>query len=213
MIDTELIKNKYSRKLPLFYKKSPLFNLYRRRAINNSSIKAGHTVMVFCCGPGNDLPYIMEKTGPEGKIIAMDFSQTMLDQSAELADNNGWKNIDFIQADAAAFDYSSHFNKKAHACICTLGLSIIPNYKDAFYNLINSVKQKGEIIIGDLQSATGFWSIFNPLIISIARPYGGTKEGHDNSRRVFELMRKECEDIKKKEFLFNGYYYAIGKKR
>jgi hypothetical protein len=49
--------------------------------------------------------------------------------------------------------------------VCTLGISIIPDFKAAYYNLARNVKIGREIIIGDMQLATGWKSKLNPLTI------------------------------------------------
>ncbi len=97
--------------------------------------------------------------------------------------------------------------------ICTLGLSIIPEYKAAYYSLVSKVKEGGEIIIGDMQLASGWQSRLNPLTISMAKRYGGTLEGHQNSVELFSLINESLNDVKKEEYFFKAYYFSIGKKR
>ena len=186
------------------------FNTWKRKAINESSIKKGDTVLVFCCGTGLDFPHILKRIGNEGKIIGVDFSLLMLRKAEGKVKKNGWENIELIHADVTKFENA--LNNKADVGVCTLGMSIIPNFQQAYYNLLSNVKDKGEIIIGDMQLATGKLAKLNPITVLAAKRYGGSFEGHQNARDLVELMNKELIDVRKREFFFKSYFYCIGKK-
>jgi hypothetical protein len=51
----------------------------------------------------------------------------------------------------------------------------------AYDNLLSNVKGDGQIIIGDMQLASGWRALFNPVTLLISRRYGGTREGHEKS--------------------------------
>ena len=90
-------------------------------------------------------------------------------------------------------------------------MSIIPEYKSAYYNLFSYVKKQGEIIIGDMQLASGWLARLNPLTIFLSKKYGGTYEGHKNSIELRSMMKKELTEIREREFFFKSYFYCIGK--
>jgi len=90
-------------------------------------------------------------------------------------------------------------------------MSIIPDFRSAFNNLLVNVKNEGEIIIGDMQLASGRLALFNPMTIFLAKKFGGTPEGHQNSLELKSVMKKELSQIKMREFFFGSYYYFIGK--
>jgi hypothetical protein len=90
-------------------------------------------------------------------------------------------------------------------------MSIIPEYKSAYYNLFSYVKKQGEIIIGDMQLASGWLARLNPLTIFLSKKYGGTYEGHQNSIELCSMMKKELTEVRKSEFFFKSYFYCIGK--
>ena len=115
----------------------------------------------------------------------------------------GKKKKDSLSQNSGQFD----------AGVCTLGLSIIPEYKKAFQNLISHVKRGGEIIIGDMQLASGWQARLNPVTIHMARKFGGTEEGHQNSLELYSMIKKQLSDVNKREFFFKAYYYCIGKKK
>jgi ubiquinone/menaquinone biosynthesis C-methylase UbiE len=188
---------------------SHFFGKYKKLAFNDSSLKNGDRVLVFCCGTGLDFSHILRKIGKNGKIIGVDFSSKMLNKAKEKIKKNKWENIELIQADVTKFQYK--IDKKFDVGVCTLGMSIIPEYKSTYYNLVSHIKKEGEVIIGDMQLASGWRARLNPLSIFLAKRYGGSYEGHQNSLELCNIMKKELRGVKKKEFFFNSYFYCIGK--
>ncbi|MFC1586207.1 class I SAM-dependent methyltransferase, partial [Fibrobacterota bacterium] len=187
---------------------SHIFGKYKKAAFCDSSLKTGDKVLVFCCGTGLDFPPILNKIGKKGKITGVDFSSEMLIQAEKKVKNKRWENIELIHGDVTAFKGGN--SPEYDAGVCTLGMSIIPDYKSAYYNLLSHVKKTGEIIIGDVQLASGFMAYFNPLTILMGRKYGGTYQGHKNSGELCSLMGKELKDVRRREFFLGSYFYCIG---
>jgi len=135
----------------------------------------------------------------------------MLEKTREKISKNNWKNIDLIHGDITKFKNPT--GTSFDAAVCTLGLSIIPEYKSAYSNLISHVKKHGEIIIGDMQLASGWRAKLNPITVLLAKKFGGSHEGHQNSLEIQSMMQTELSDVKKRDFFFRSYYYCIGKKK
>lgn len=187
----------------------PFFAMWKKKAFNDSSLKSGDKVLVFCCGTGLDFPHIQRKIGKNGRIVGVDFSSEMLKQAKEKIEKNKWNNVELIEADITKFN--GEFGGKFDAGVCTLGMSIIPDYKSAYRNLTSYVKSGGEIIIGDEQLASGWLAYLNPFTLLLAKKFGGTHEGHQNSLELYSMMKKELTGVIKREFFFNSYYYCIGR--
>ncbi|UCH13874.1 MAG: class I SAM-dependent methyltransferase [Bacteroidales bacterium] len=211
-LDSKKIEKIYSGKAVKHYDLpiSHMFGKYKKKAFTDSSLKAGDKVIVFCCGTGLDFHEILKKTGKESKITGIDFSAEMLQKAQKRINKNNWRNIELIHADATK--YKNESDNKFDVGICTLGISIIPDYKSAYYNLLSFVKEDGEIIIGDMQLASDWYARFNPFTIFLARRFGGSHEGHKNSLELCNIMQKELKEVKKKEFFLKSYFYCIGKK-
>ncbi len=92
-------------------------------------------------------------------------------------------------------------------------LPLIPEFKSAYNGLISHIKPQGEVIIGDMQLASGFLARLNPFTIFLAKRYGGTHEGHQNSIHLCSMMKRDLTAVKKKEFFGKAYFYCIGKKQ
>lgn len=209
--DAKKIEEIYAGKVAKKYDLSsaPFFARFKKLAFDDSSLKSGDRVLVFCCGTGLDFPHIVEKIGAGGEIVGVDFSSVMLNKAKEKIAKNKWGNIELVNADVTKF--KDDFDKKFDAGVCTLGISIIPEYKSAYYNLCSHVKRQGEIIIGDMQLASGWLTRLNFLTLFLAKKYGGTYEGHQNSIELCSMMKKELTEIRMRELFFKSYFYCIGK--
>ncbi len=212
-ITSEKIKKMYSGVSARHYDLpiSHFFGNYKRIAIEESFLKMGDSVIVFCCGTGLDFSPIVKRVGEEGRIVGLDFSPTMLKQAEQKIRKKRWKNISLREVDVT--EVGSSYQNQFDVGICTLGLSIIPDYQSAYTNLLSSVKPGGSIIIGDAQLATGPLSFFNPLTIFLARRYGGSNKGHKNSHHIRLMMERDLKDRKSGEFFMNSYFYCTGIKK
>ena len=210
-LDSKKIEKIYAGKVAKKYDFSmpPIFARWKKLAFSESSLKKGDNVLVFCCGTGLDFPHILSKIGKDGMIVGVDFSSVMLNRAKEKIRKENWENIELIQADITKF--KDEFEKKFDVGVCTLGMTIIPDYQSAYKNLLSYVKRHGEIIIGDMQLASGWLARLNPLTIFIAKKYGGTYEGHQNSIELCSMMKKKLSEVRKREFFLKSYYYCIGK--
>ncbi len=187
------------------------FNLTKRKSIERSNIATGDSVIVFCCGTGLDLPYVQKMIGPSGVITGLDFSLNMLDEAQRLVDAKGWKNVELVEQDI--LDLDGRYDSRFDVAICTLGLSIIPNYELAYRKIFASVRGGGQVIVGDMKLAQGFKSIFNPLTVSLAKRFGGSFAGHENIHDIRDLMRRDMDGIIEEELMLGSYIYLIGTKR
>ncbi len=188
---------------------SHFFGKYKKMAFNESSLKSGDKVLVFCCGTGLDFSHILKRIGKDGKIVGVDFAPAMLGIAEKRIMRNKWENVELIEADITKL--KDPFDEKFDVGVCTLGISIIPEYKTAYNNLISNIKKQGEIIIGDMQLASGTLARLNPFTIFLAKRYGGSYRGHQNSTELYKIMKDELSGVVKKEYFFKSYFYCIGK--
>ena len=84
---------------------------YRLCAIELLHLQPGDRVLELGCGTGLNFPHIIEKIGPEGRLIGVDFTAEMLACARERVEQSGWKNIELIQSDIAEYDFPEGINK------------------------------------------------------------------------------------------------------
>ena len=129
--DSKIIEEIYTGKVAKKYDFSmpPFFARWKKKAFNDSSLKSGDRVLVFCCGTGSDFPHILRKIGKDGEIVGVDFSSEMLNKAKDKIRKKKWENIELIEADISKF--KDKLDKTFDVGVCTLGMSIIPEYKAA----------------------------------------------------------------------------------
>lgn len=177
-------------------------------AILAARLSRGDRVLVFCCGTGREFAAVRERVGPEGRIVGVDFSAAMLARARQSVEREQWANVALVQADATEF--ASRIEGRFDAGVCTLGMSIIPDWVAAYRNLLFSVKTGGPVVIGDLVLATGRQALLNPVLSWWARPYGGSHEGHANARALFDRMTRELDDVESRTYGHGTYRYCVG---
>jgi len=171
----------------------------RKKLIEMMNLKPGDHVLDFACGTGANFPYILEKIGPTGRLVATDYSPDMLREASEFAKREGWQNIDFVQADAAKM----HFDEQFDVVMSTMGLAVIPGYQEAMLRGWEHLKPGGTFAIGDICESErwytrpiGFLNDFLDIFIVA-----------DTSRRPWKWMEANGENYRREE-VFHGYFYA-----
>ncbi|MBT3395916.1 MAG: methyltransferase domain-containing protein [Alphaproteobacteria bacterium] len=185
------------------------FSKYKKAAFDASGMKPGDRVLVFCCGTGLDFPHILRKIGEDGEIVGVDFSSEMLARARARISRKNWANVTLIEADVTKF---AKTDNSFDVGVCTLGISIIPDYLAAYRALAACVKPGGEVIIGDMQLASGGFARLNPVTLFMAKRFGGSHQGHANARDLRGVMNAELTDVRAEEFFLRSYYFCIGKK-
>ncbi|MGC1740395.1 class I SAM-dependent methyltransferase [Mycobacterium sp.] len=182
----------------------------KKSAVNTLGLKRGDRVIVFCCGTGQEFPFIQERIGPEGEILGVDWSDGMLEQAHRKIADNGWTNVKLVKADVTALPESVVETASYDAGICTLGLSIISEPEKAFQALKNAVRAGGRILVGDVCSFSGLKAILNPLNTLMNLPGGNTRRSLAHSRVFAEALPSDLLDVKLKWHL-GSYYIASGR--
>ena len=170
----------------------------KKSAVNTMGLKRGDRVIVFCCGTGQEFPFIQERIGPEGKILGVDRLDGMLEQAHRRIADNGWANVKLVKADVTALPESVVETASYDAGICTLGLSIISEPEKAFQALKNAVRAGGRILIGDV--CLVFWLEVYPESAQYLDelPGGNTRRSLAHSRLFAEALPSDLLDVKLK---------------
>src|SRR6266487_833336 len=117
----------------------------RRTTIGSLRLQPGQTVLDVACGTGLNFPLILEKIGPSGKLIGVDYTSAMLARAQERVKREGWLNVELIRSDAALINLERKFD----AALCTLAMGVIPDYRATLNHMLAHVKQGGWLAIGD----------------------------------------------------------------
>ncbi len=126
----------------------------RRRAIELLRLRPGQIVIDVACGTGANLSMLSQRVGDGGRVIGLDYSEDMLDRARVKA--RAWSNIAVVRLDAAHLSTERlrqadllDSEQEVDAALCTLGLSVIPAWGDAYRAMLTAVREGGRISIMD----------------------------------------------------------------
>lgn len=160
----------------------------QRRAIAALGLKAGDTVLDLACGTGVNLPFLAELVGPTGRILAVDYSEGMLDAARRRVRHNGWPQIEFMQADAARMEVAP---QSLDGAICTFGLSAMPGERAALLRVAAALKTGARFVAFDAKPFTGWARMFNPIngpLFQYATNWNYGKDALGSIREVFDAV-------------------------
>jgi demethylmenaquinone methyltransferase/2-methoxy-6-polyprenyl-1,4-benzoquinol methylase len=186
-----------------FFGYTPRIEL-RRKTIEHLNLQAGDRVLDIACGAGANFPYILEKIGPTGEIVGVDYSAAMLTEAQSLVDQKGWNNVFLMQHDAATLDLGEQFD----AVMCVLGMVVIPDYKSAMAQALKHLKPGGQICIADLCENQNWYMGPANLLMELLDATLIT----DTTRRPWELLAPEVENYRREDVALGYMYVASGRK-
>ena len=185
------------------------FNIsgWRKQAISALNLKPGDTVVDIGCGTGLNFPLLSQAVTSNGKIIAVDLSDAMLDQARQAIAANKWTNVQLVCSDAAQFEFSS----KVDAVVSAYTLTLVPDCGRVISNAIAALATGGRLVILDMS-----WPKYCPLwwrhVLFFLRSYGVTADVL--RRRPWKIVQKSMkellQDYSQKQFWFGFFYLACG---
>jgi arsenite methyltransferase len=110
-------------------------------------IKEGDTVLDLGSGAGNDCFIARELTGVTGKIIGVDFTDTMLDKARKNADTLNFNNVEFRKGDIEDLPIS---NDSIDVIVSNCVLNLVPNKTKAFEEAYRVLKAGGHFSVSDV---------------------------------------------------------------
>jgi demethylmenaquinone methyltransferase/2-methoxy-6-polyprenyl-1,4-benzoquinol methylase len=130
----------------------------KKKAASRIPVKSNDRILDICTGTG-DIAINLAKKHPDAQIIALDFSEKMLEIAQKKAKN--FKNIEFIQADATKLPFEDNF---FDACSISFGLRNLPDVKTSLIEFKRVLKEGGYFSSLDLGKP-------HPLFNVVFKPY------------------------------------------
>jgi ubiquinone/menaquinone biosynthesis C-methylase UbiE len=160
---------------------------HRRHTIDLLGDLDGSIVLDVGCGTGRNFPLLVERVGVHGRIIGVDYSEGMLEQSRRRIKAEGWSNIELIRGDAANLKAVSGPIDAVTAIWC---LGIVYDLEAALNRIVDLVRPGGSFSIMDFGQSRpdhGLLRWLFPLYsIALRRAGIDSAEDLDNS----QLTRK-----------------------
>ena len=87
-------------------RRTRLINAIRLDAVAALDLRAGDSVLDAGCGTGFCFAPVLERIGPQGRLLAFDPSPDLLGQARVRVADAGWKNVHLIESEAQKIRFS-----------------------------------------------------------------------------------------------------------
>jgi SAM-dependent methyltransferase len=113
----------------------------------SAGIKPGDTVVDLGSGAGNDCFVARHETGPDGRVIGVDFTPEMIAKAKANAAKLGYQNVEFRQGDIEALPITSNV---ADVVVSNCVLNLVPDKRQALSEVLRVLKPGGHFSISDV---------------------------------------------------------------
>jgi arsenite methyltransferase len=115
--------------------------------LGHAGIEPGDTVLDLGCGSGIDTILAARRTGPAGRVIALDFLPAMLDRTAEAAAQASLPNVDTLHADIEDIPLP---DRSIDQIISNGVLNLCPRKARAFAECWRVLRPGGKLCVADM---------------------------------------------------------------
>ena len=112
-----------------------------------AKIKKGDTVIDLGSGAGNDAFVARHETGESGKVLGIDFTETMINKARINADKMGYNNVEFRFGDIDNMPVGDNF---ADVIVSNCVLNLVPDKTKVINEIFRVLKPGGHFSISDI---------------------------------------------------------------
>jgi ubiquinone/menaquinone biosynthesis C-methylase UbiE len=179
---------------------------YRKHAVLALDLKRGDTAVEVGCGTGLNFRYLLAAIGETGRLIGVDLTDAMLDKARQRINRTGWRNVELVEADAAAYS----FPVGVQGVLSTFALTLIPEYEQVIDHAARALAVGGRFVLADFKKPDKWPLWLVNLGVLITRPFGVSLDLTE--RRPWEAMSKYFSHVTMTELFGGAVYIAVGEK-
>lgn len=112
-----------------------------------ADIREGDTVIDLGSGAGNDCFVARAETGPEGKVIGIDFTPEMIRRARLNAEKLGFNNVEFRHGDIEDMPVNDN---AADVIVSNCVLNLVPDKRKVFAEIHRALRPGGHFSISDV---------------------------------------------------------------
>lgn len=119
----------------------------REQTVATLELSPGNRVLDIGCGTGLNLSWLVDAVGPTGEVVALDYSQGMLDRAQRKVERAQWEQVRLLRGDAAVLEgVGSDFD----GVMSTWALGIVDDLPSALRRAVDVLKPGGRLAVLDL---------------------------------------------------------------
>jgi len=175
----------------------------RLRTIDRLGLRPGDTVLDVACGTGLSFAPLLERIGPEGRLIGIEVSPEMIALARERCEQQDWRNVTLIESaiedasidgplDAVLF----HFTHDVLRSAASLA------------RIFAATRAGARVAVAGMKLGPWWAAPLNPLVRRRARPYMTTFDGLD---RPWSLLERHLLDFEWESRNFGSGYIGWGR--
>jgi arsenite methyltransferase len=148
-----------------------------------AQIKAGDTVIDLGSGAGNDAFIARNVVGNSGKVIGIDFTESMVTRARLNAEKMGFNNVEFRLGDIDDMPVTSN---KADVIVSNCVLNLVPNKHKVFSEVYRVLKPGAHFSISDIVlqgSLPAKWK-------EVAELYAGCVSGAIQKQEYLDIIKE-----------------------
>lgn len=123
---------------------SSFWHRFGRQTIERLCLCEGDTVLDACCGSGGSALRAAEVVGPNGKVVAVDLAERLVQSGEAKARAEGLSNIEFRVGDMLALGYPDY---SFDVVVCVFGIFFVPDMVAAAKELWRMVRPGGTLAL------------------------------------------------------------------
>lgn len=179
---------------------------YRQDTVAALTLGSGDTVVELGCGTGLNFRYVQQAIGPEGRLIGVDLTDSMLDVARTRVTRQDWDNVELVQADVAEW----RMPDGVVGVFSTLALTLVPEYDAVIERVSRALGPGGRLAILDMKEPKAWPHWLVRLAVWLNMPFGVSIELAD--RHPWESVRNHLNEIEFREYYFGVLYLCVGEK-
>jgi arsenite methyltransferase len=115
--------------------------------LRHARIEPGYTVLDLGCGWGIDSILAARRTGPSGRVLALDFLPEMLERTASAAEQAGLENVELIEGEMEAIPLA---DESVDVVISNGVINLSPRKARVLAECARVLRPGGEFCVADL---------------------------------------------------------------
>ena len=185
-----------------------LTNGVRREAVTRLRLKSGDSALDLGCGTGLTLPFLVKAVGPDGRVVGVDLSADQLGRARDRAEEAGWHNVTFAQANAEQLEMGQQFDG-----IFSSYTHDIMTSRLAVAQAVAHLKPGGRFVALGFARPTGWRSPLNLLFVAFYNVFNvPVNWDAPTSTRPWKNLEDALGGVKMKRRFLGVWYRAIGRK-